>query len=660
MRLYRLAVFFALVMPIVTMAAGDPYAAQRAIFVRMLPKAEAGDWSSVKPQLEALEGYPLRPDLRAAWLRRRVGPATYAEIDTYLREYPDMAFSYGLRLRWAKSLAARRAWPQYLDVYESSYTDSKDTVLHCWALRGEIATETNEDLEQRAMDIWLSAFSQPKECDPVFAWLEDSGAITDDRRRQRIALGLDAGQIQLARYLARPLSDADRAQIDRWDRMRLDPARELSHPGKFDKTSETDRRLVRYGFRRLARRDPLRADELWTSYDDFPFDETERIEIGRSIALSAATSFKPRARSLLQKQSRKDDDVVIAQWRVRLAIRDLDWQGTLEAIADMPASEANRINWRFWQARALDEMANKDEATKIFDDISAQRDYYGFLAADRLDRPYQMNHESAEPDEAVIEELQARYDFLRAHELFRIGLYSRGRSEWARALNRLTDSERAQASIVAYRWGWHSRAISTASSTGLDDDLDLRFPTPWKKTFTRLSGNVSINTTWVYGIARSESLFMPDVSSGAGAIGLMQLMPATGAETARKANIRYKGRHSLVQPETNITLGTRYLAEMMARFDNNQVMATAAYNAGPHRVQRWLPKGRVLPADVWVDSVPFRETRRYVRRVMAAQTVFDWRMGRSDARLSDRMTPVPDKITGSVSSLKNEALAAGL
>lgn len=660
MHIYIFPMLLALVMSSVSMAENDPFAEQRSLFVRMLPKAEAGDWRSVEPQIDALEGYPLRPDLRAAWLRRKVGSSTDTEIGEYLREYPDLAFSYGLRLKWVKSLAVRRAWPQYLAVYESSYTDSTDTVLHCWALRARIATGTTDGLDEQAMKIWLSAFSQPKECDPVFAYLDDIGAITDDRRRQRIALGLDAGQTQLARYLARPLSDADRSQIDRWDRMRADPARELSQPKRFDKASEASIHLVRYGFRRLARRDSLRADELFASYDDFPLDESDRIEIGRSIALSAATGFKPQARELLKKQSQIDDDVVIAQWRARLALRDLDWQGTRAAIADMTTSEANRINWRYWQARALYESAEKEQATQIFEEISKQRDYYGFLAADRLGRPYQMNHASAEPDETIIGELQARYDFLRAHELFKTGLYSRGRSEWAKALKRLTDSERAQASIVAYRWGWHSRAISTASSTGLDDDLDLRFPTPWKKTFSRLSDSASINTTWVYGIARSESLFMPDVSSSAGAIGLMQLMPLTGAETARKANIRYKGRHSLVQPETNITLGTRYLAEMMERFNNNQVMATAAYNAGPHRVQRWLPKAEFLPADAWVDSVPFRETRRYVRRVLAAQTVFDWRMGSSEVRLSDRMIPVPDKITGRVSNQSNEVAFAGL
>jgi soluble lytic murein transglycosylase len=660
MRPTILALLLTFAMPLHSIAADDPYAAQRAIFVKLLPKAEAGDWRSVEPQLDALQGYPLAPDLRAAWLRRKVGAGTDSEIDEYLRKYPDLAFSYGLRLRWAKSLASRRAWPQYLAVYNEHYADSEDTVLHCWALRARIATGANEGLEESAMAVWLSAFSQPKECDPVFAYLEDNGAITDDRRRQRIALALDAGQVQLARYLARPLSDADRDTIDQWDRMRADPARELRRPDKFEPSSDANRRLVRYGFRRLARRDSLRANELWALYGDFPFEDSTRTEIGRSIALSAATSFKPQARELLEAQSRIDDDLVIAQWRARLAVRDLDWKGTLQAIADMPVSEAQRINWRFWQARALEGSGKEEKATEIFIEISGQRDYYGFLAADRLGREYHMNHAAAEADEAVISELEERNDFQRAHELFRTGLFSRGRVEWQRALNRLTASQQSQASIVAARWGWHSRAISTASNSGLDNDLDLRFPTPWEKTFARLSRNASLNTTWVYGIARSESLFMPDVASGAGAVGLMQLMPATGAETARKANIRYKGRHSLVQPETNITLGTRYLAEMMERFNNNQVMATAAYNAGPHRVQSWLPKGKALPADAWVDSVPYRETRRYVRRVLAAQTVFDWRMGGSDVRLSDRMAPVPDKIAGSVPGLTSSHLVADL
>ncbi len=660
MRVLCSVLLIAFCLPLVAAADDDPYAEQRRIFAKLLPRAELGDWRSVEARLDELDGYPLLPDLRAAWLRRNVGRSTDDEIDRLLEQYPDLAFSGGLRLKWIRSLAARKDWPRYLQVYREHYGESDDTVLHCQALRARIAIGDDDGLQADAIDYWLSAFSQPKECDPVFAHLQNMGAITDRLRRKRIELALEAGQMRLARYLARPLTDADWRMIDRWERVRVDPARELRRRDRFNDQSAFDRRLVRYGFRRLARRDPVAADELLILYSDFSLDTAQRVEVGRSIALSAATGFRPEARRMLENQTEVDDDLVLAQWRARLAIRDLDWPGTLEAIANLPEEEAERINWRYWRARALDGMGREKDALDLFEQIASERDYYGFLAADRIDQPYRMNHSSAPADEALIDELLARDDFIRAHELFRTGLFSRGRIEWAKALRRLDQAQRAQASIVAYRWGWHSRAISTASGNGFDDDLTLRFPTPWKSSFERLSDGASLNTTWVYGIARSESLFMPDVSSSAGAVGLMQLMPATGAETAKKANIPYKGRHSLVQPETNITLGTRYLAEMMARFDNNQVMATAAYNAGPHRVQRWLPKGEALPADAWVDSVPYRETRRYVRRVLAAQTVFDWRMGGSDTRLSDRMPPVPTRIASRVSKQSNETRTAGL
>ena len=197
---------------------------------------------------------------------------------------------------------------------------------------------------------------------------------------------------------------------------------------------------------------------------------------------------------------------------------------------------------------------------------------------------------------------------------------------------------------MAQRWGWHSRAIATASGTGLSNDLALRFPLPWRDAFERLSLEARVDPTLAYGVARSESLFMPDVASAAGAIGLMQLMPATGRDTARLARIPYRGQHSLVDPETNIALGTRYLGRMLERFDNNPALAAAAYNAGPHRVEDWLPQEMQLPADVWIDTIPFRETRRYVRRVLASDTVFDWRINEQPKRLSARMPPVrPDR-----------------
>ncbi len=621
--------------------------AQREAFRKALLRAELGDWNGVRPHLDLLEDYPLRPDIGAAWLGSSLGPATDPEVGRFLDRHPDLGFTADLRYRWLRSLAKRKAWDGFLQVFESHYRDADDTELQCLALRGRIDSGRTDGVADSGVRIWMSAFSRPEECDPVFDYLSERGLLTDDLRRERIRLALEAGQIRLARYVARPLPEGDRRFIDLWASMRSDPARELSQRARFT-DADRDGRIVVYGFRRLARLDAPAAARIWQQYEDFNLPAAERLEIERDIALSHARRFLPGARELIERQASRDPDSIVAQWRVRLALRDLDWAGALSAIDGLPEEEKQRTIWNYWLARSLDGIGEGEKAEAIFEKLAGNRDYYGFLAADRLGRSYVFEHQPANPNEEILASLAVRQDVIRSRELYMTGLYGRGRVEWRWILDRLDEQERAQASILAARWGWHSQAIITASGNGLMNDLDLRFPTPWRESFETLSRRASLEPSFAYGIARSESLFMTDVASRAGAVGLMQLMPATGKQTAKLAGISYRGTVTLTDPQSNITLGTTYLGKMLARFDGNQVLAAAAYNAGPHRISGWLPQDRQLPADVWVDSIPFRETRRYVRRVLESDTVFDWRMDGEHRRLSQRMPPVrPDSDTRS-------------
>ena len=611
--------------------------AQRDAFGKARLMAELGDWDGVSPHLDVLADYPLRPDLRAAWLRRKLGPDTDAEMARFLDRYPSLGFSRDLRYQWARSLARRAQWKRFLELYQAHYSISGDTELDCISLTAEIETGPTAETLRRARALWLSAFSQPEECDPPFDYLQEGGHLTPDLRRQRIALALPQGQIRLARYLAKPLDEADRKLIDRWAGMKRNPATGLADPDRF---SADDLDVVTYGFRRLVRRDPERARDLWPDYAAFEFEPAQRRQIGRDIALTHARRFMPDGMALLKELPDDDPDPIVALWRVRLALRDLDWESALENIARLPAEERKREIWDYWRARSLAGVGNADEAADLFERLARQRDYFGFLAADQRGESYRFGHQPTTAQETIIAELEMRADVIRARELFMTGLYGRGRTEWVAVLETLTPEQQEQASILAHRWGWHSRAIATASITGLSDDLDLRYPTPWRQLFEPLSRQASLEPSFAYGIARSESLFMPDVSSSAGAIGLMQLMPSTGKQTARQSGLPYRGASSLIDPATNIELGTRYLGKMMERFDGNPVLASAAYNAGPHRVSMWLPEEGQIPADVWVDSIPFRETRRYVRRVLASDTVFDWRFDGEHRRLSERMPPV--------------------
>ena len=612
---------------------------QREAFIAARPAAEAGRWQDVEPFLEILQDYPLLPDLRAAWLNKRLSTGTDQETADFLQRYPDLGFSRSLRMSWALSLAKRQRWQAFLDLYQSYYADRGDTNLDCLALRAQINTGRGAQITDLALAIWLYPFSRPKACDPVLAWLEQQELITPDRRRERIDLALEAGQVQLARYLARPLGPDDQARIDRWSKMRANPARELALAERIPDTPE-NRRLLAYGIGRLASRNPESARQLWPSFAAFGFEPGEDLQLQRRIALGLARNFLPAGRSAIEQQAAIDDDPLVAQWRVRLALRDLDWPAVLTAIEQLPPDTGNDTNWGYWRGRALQESGAQEAGGEHFQQLADERGYYSFLSADHLNLPYAWSDEPTPVEEPLIARIAAQTEFVRLQELFMTGMHSRARTEWKQAIAQLPPDWRDQAAILALRWGGYSSAISTAARSGQTNDLTLRYPLPWRADFERLSQIARIDPALAYGVARSESLFMPDVASAAGAIGLMQLMPGTGKETAAQAQIPWRGWHSLTDPQTNITLGTQYLAKMLDRFDNNPVLATAAYNAGPNRVRAWLPSAQPLPADVWVDSIPFRETRGYVRRVLASDVVFDWRINGSARPISDRMPPV--------------------
>jgi soluble lytic murein transglycosylase len=613
--------------------------AQRTAFRKAILEAESGNWAGVEPWLPQLEGYVLWPDLRAGWLRSRLGRVPDAEVADFLAAYPDLGVSDGLRKAWAESLARRGRWETFLEVYDAHLAADDATDLHCNALEGRIRIGRLEGVTADAIATWLSPYSQPKACDPVFAWLRETGALSEAHAAQRISLALEAGQFRLARYLARSASASERTRVETWAGMHADPARRLNGLAR---SGSEDEALALYGLKRLASRDPRRAVRMWEQFDDrLGFEGATADAVQRRIALIHAWRHLPEGRDLLAElpDSAVDEDVRV--WRFRLALRDLDWSRAADYLSDLPEGIDGDVDGRlFWQARAMEAAGDADGARTIYAELAGHRGYHAFLAADRIGADYQWRHAEAVANEAIIQQLESRQDVMRAREFFFTGFNYRGRREWRRALSAMDEAEKTQASILAHRWGWHSRAIATASGNGLEDDLEIRFPLPWRQDFEQKSRAARIPTPWAYGIARSESLFMPDVASHAGAVGLMQLMPETGRRTARAAKIPYRGVTTLKDPAANITLGTRYLGDMLNRFGQHRVLATAAYNAGPHRVERWLPRGQPLPADVWVETVPYSETRGYVRRVLAAEAVFHWRMNEKTRRLAEAMPPV--------------------
>ncbi|MBV1874524.1 MAG: transglycosylase SLT domain-containing protein, partial [Gammaproteobacteria bacterium] len=185
----------------------------------------------------------------------------------------------------------------------------------------------------------------------------------------------------------------------------------------------------------------------------------------------------------------------------------------------------------------------------------------------------------------------------------------------------LNARQRLIAAGIATDWGWTSQSIQAISTTDNLHYLSLRYPRGYQKEISSHANSNNIDQEFVFALVRQESLFRPDAYSPAGAIGMMQLLPATAKEVAKSFNIPYEGKHELLQADKNIQLGTSYLKQLLSTFDNNKVFATAAYNAGPHRVVKWIPE-TPLPADVWIETIPFKETRNYVKHILSSEEIY--------------------------------------
>ena len=617
---------------------------QRELFRSVFAAVERGEWDAVTKlstvERQQLENYLLWPDLRAAYLRTTLRQSNNKAIEAFLDQYGMLKPARDLRYRYALDLARRGELDSYFDIYQSFYQGREIEKLDCLALQAELAAGREQRVVYRAKELWLVGKSQVDECDLVFKRLIETNSIAPSDYLLRFDLAIEAREFSLARWLGESIDESHVAQANAW----LDAQRNAEQfLRKYNQraNSEASRRQFVYAAERLAFSDPQRALELWAAVkQQFSFLQQQELRTDRHIALWTARDFLPDAYALLTAlpQAAQNDEVL--RWRARGSLREQAWLRLLKDIQAMSTSERNAEEWRYWYAVALQQAGQVLAAKAGFQSLATERSYYGFLAADELDLPYALDYSNLSVDEDSIAAIASRTDILRARELFLVGLDGRGRSEWDAVVDYFGPAEKAQAAILADRWGWHSRAISAAASIGEYDDLSLRYPLPFETDFVRHASSAKISIPWAYGIARSESLFMRDIRSSTGAIGVMQLMPATGRTVAKKNNLPYYGIDTLTDPQANIRLGTIYLGEMANRYGGNQVLATAAYNAGPHRVDRWVPEHGSIDARIWIENIPFNETRKYVRRVLMAETIFYWRMTGNMRRISDELTLV--------------------
>lgn len=620
-----------------TAGASVRFEQQRQDYLAALEALKAGEVGRYRARLAKLDGYPLRGYAEYAFLKDRIATTPAAELRAFIVANKDAPIGEALRRRWLRRLADNGDWAAFVREYEDAEDDHE---LRCFRLarRWEEAP-TAPAVHAQLQQLWLNGNKLPAACEELFGPWRKAGRLSRELVWARIKLAMEKRNLSFSEHLARYLPEDERVWVRRWVSMHKDPVRELQRID-YPVESELARTVVRYGLMRLAYNDAEIAMQRWLQLKaKYPFTDADNYYVVRTVGIAGAQAHLPIAAEWLAGIVPEEQDELLRQWRVRAAIRAEQWALANSFLRTLTESEQREAQWRYWQARAWEMLGFKTKARELFAPLARERGYYGFLAADRLQQPYTMQHVGTAVAPAEVEAMLARPGVQMAQELFGLGDMVAARRQWAHTTRRMSDRELKVAAAIAAQWGWHDRAILTMSRTENLDDLDLRFPLLYRPIVEASAKANAIDAGWVYGVMRQESAFTSDARSPTGALGLMQIMPATGRLAGRALKLPIKSNDAILKIENNLQLGARYLRTVLDQYGGHQVLATAAYNAGPNRAREWLPAD-AMEADVWIDTIPYTETRNYVKNVMAFTTVYDYRLGEPTRRLQSRMPAV--------------------
>jgi soluble lytic murein transglycosylase len=623
--------------------ANDDFISDRWQFSRAIKALETKDMDNFQQLREGLQDYPLYYYLRYRILKAQLKNIFPDEIQGFLEEYRNTYFGESLRRDWLRQLAKKGDWITFREVY----TPQKSTSLQCYYVQAHLMTGSKSRRAiHDAKKLWLVGQSQPKACDPVFDYLYQNNLIDEAMLWERIGLAMKKRRLSLAGALAKRLGPDDRLWVRRWQTMHKKPAQTLADFEAPD--FAIAREIILHGIKRLARKQVDQANDYWNAFQQrYTFSDQQTGEMQRDLAIAAAKLDHPQALNWLTGLDENYLNDKAHQYRLKLALKTQNWEAVINFIAALPDEERNKLQWRYWLARALEQNQKYFQSRRLYKELAHERDYYGFLAADRIGAAYQMQHDDIVLTREMEEQLMQDKNIRIAYTFYQLSQFPgegykwlpKARQEWHYVIKDRSPDQQAAAAALASRWGWHDRAIMAAAKAGHYDDLNVRFPLVFRSELTAGANSQLLDLAWVYGIVRQESAFMTDVRSSAGALGLMQLMPATARLVAKKIDLPLANKRAILDIETNISLGTGYLRQMLDRFDGNHMLATASYNAGPHRAKRWLKENSCVPADIWVELIPFTETRKYVRRVLFYTSVFEHRLGQAQRPIRVALAP---------------------
>ena len=571
-----------------------------------------------------------------ARLRRSIDTLIPAEADAFLAAHANDAVGRSFREDWLAALSRRNDWPRFLATWQPTIERAS---LRCMALNAR--HEVNPADATWAQDVrrqWLSGKPVSAECNPAFEAWEASGGLTDALRWQRIDLAIAENQPALMRNIASGLPEADRALAHAYAAAM---GGELTDAASQWPRTARSRAVGTAALVAIAKKSPANGETTLAKFAPIlALDDAQRGRMLNEIALQSAASYEPEGTRRLAAVPETAYDERLYELRVREAMARRDWAGALDAIGRMPAELSKQTEYVYFFAR-LNELngGDKDASRAAYERAAKAPEFHGFLAADRIGAPYALCPWPYSPTPTLQNQVAAMPQLQRAFALYRIGQHEWAQREWSDAQQLLDNAGNHVAVALAQENGWLNTAVN-----GLKiDDVNwkrlytLRFPLHYTDTIQREAKRNNIDPAWIAAEIRAESVFDPRARSPANAMGLMQVLPATGQATAQKIGLPWHGAEAtLYDPDSNIAIGSAYLREMHEKW-GDLPHAIAAYNAGPTPTTRWRTQRPDFDTDLWIETITYKETREYVARVLAFSVIYDWRMNGNALRVSDRI-----------------------
>ena len=571
---------------------------------------QAGDALKYARVAKKLEGHVLTPWIDYWRVAMRLEDTPDKDVLGFLDQHAKTYVAEVLRGDWLKVLGGRADWAQFerqLALYPRD-----DLEVRCYAAlmsaeKGQVVNFADFDW------MWLEPAELPPGCGKLVERMLDDEKVTVSDVWRRVRLLFAKGQITAAKtalgYLDTPDSPDERLLAD----AARQPKRVLERlPRNLEK--RPTREVVVLAVLRYSRNEPGAAAKLLEQKLAVQLPEADARYLWGRIAYEAAREHVPEALKWYAKAGRLDEDQLA--WKVRAALRAGDWDVVSEAIDRMPPAMRHESNWTYWYGRALAAKGEAVGSRAYYLRIAGQTDFYGLLAAEELGYVSTLPETLYVPTEADVQAASEDKSLARALELIRLGMRNEGVREWLFSVRYFDDAKLLAASEFARRERIWDRSIQAADRTVRSHNFALRYPMPYREVFSEYAKEYELDESWILGLVRQESRFITDARSAAGAAGLMQVMPRTARFIAHRLGMRNYQKKGVTEVNTNVTLGSGYLRLVLDQL-GSEVLASAAYNAGPARARRWRDDARPLEGAVYIETIPFPETRDYVKKVMS-------------------------------------------